>query len=148
MFKDIWGSDIIFAGPHKTFTNGNKTSNVNQVIFGIHSVISEPEVEDDILTDEREYALITNSELGLTINPFPLNLEDLLDVGGEIIPDFEDFVDSCNLIREEFDPGYSQHFCGVHKAIIPIARMRELVDEDDTADTITYICPECSKCVC
>ena len=45
------------------------------------------------------------------------------------------------------DPSYSQHYCGVHKAIIPIARMRELVDEDDTADTITYRCPDCSKCV-
>ena len=74
-----------------------------------------------------------------TVNPFPLNPEDLLDVGGEIIPDFEKLVDSCNHIMEEFDPGYSQHFCGVHKAIIPIARMRELVDEDDTADTITLL---------
>ena len=24
VFKDIWGSVLIFAGPHKTFTNGNK----------------------------------------------------------------------------------------------------------------------------
>ena len=56
-----------------------------------------------------------------------MNPEDLLDVGGEIIPDFEELVDSCNHIMEEFDPGYSQHFCGVHKAIIPIARMREQI---------------------
>ena len=117
------------------------------LFFGIHSVISEPEDEDDIWTDEREYTLITNVELGLTVNPFPLNPEDLLDVGGEIIPNFEELVDSCNHIMEEFDSGYSQHFCGVHKTIIPIARMRELEDEDDTADTITYRCPECSKCV-
>ena len=48
---------------------------------------------------------------------------------------------------EELDPTYSQHFCGVHKAIIPIARIRELVDEDDMADTITNRCPDCSKCV-
>ena len=48
---------------------------------------------------------------------------------------------------EELDPTYSQHFCGVPKAIIPVARMRELVGKDDTADTITYRCPECSKCV-
>ena len=52
VFKDIWGSDLIFAGPHKTFTNGNKTSNVNHVIFGKHSIISEPGVEDDIWTKE------------------------------------------------------------------------------------------------
>ena len=63
------------------------------------------------------------------------------------MPDFEELVNSCNHIMEEFDPNYSQHFCGVHKSIIPIARMRELVDEDDPADTITYRCPACSKCV-
>ena len=56
-------------------------------------------------------------------------------------------MNSCNHVLEELDPAYSQHFCGVHKAIIPIARMRELIDEDDTADTITYRYPECRKCV-
>ena len=91
--------------------------------------------------------LSLTSELGLTVNPFPLNPEDLLDMGGEIIPDFEEFVDSCNHVMEEFDSNFSQHFCGAHKPIIPIARMRELVDKDNTADTITYRCPECSKCV-
>ena len=48
---------------------------------------------------------------------------------------------------EELDPSYLQQYFGVHKAIIPIARMRELVDEYDTADTIMYRCPDCSKCV-
>ena len=48
---------------------------------------------------------------------------------------------------EECESNFSQHFCGVHKAIIPIARMRELIDEDDTPDTIMYRCPDCSKCV-
>ena len=142
VFKDIWGSDLIFAGPHKTFMNVNLTSNINHVIFGIHSVISEPESEDESWTDEREYAIITDSEQGLTVNP-----DDLLDVGGQIIPDFEELVDSCNHIMEECESNFSQHFCGVHKEIIPIARMRELVDEDDTADTITYRCPDCSKCI-
>ena len=48
---------------------------------------------------------------------------------------------------EDLEAGFSQHFCGFHKAIIPIARMRELVDEDNTADTITYRCLDCSECV-
>ena len=95
----------------------------------------------------KEYAVITNTELGFTITLFPLNPEDILDVGGEIVPDFEELVNSCNHVMEELDPSYSQHFWGVHKAIIPIAWMRELVDEDDTADTITYRCPDCIKCV-
>ena len=106
------------------------------VIFGIHIVISESEDKYDTWTDEREYAIITNTKLGLTVNLFSLNPEDLLD--------FEELVNSCNHIVEEFDPTYSQHFCGVHKAIIPIARMREWIDEDAMADTITYRCPDCS----
>ena len=56
-------------------------------------------------------------------------------------------MNSCNYVLEELDPTYLQHYCGVHKAIIPTARMRELLDEDDTANTITYRCPEHSKCV-
>ena len=47
VFKDIWGSDLIFVGPYKSFTNGNKSSNVNHVIFGIHSAIRNTEEEDD-----------------------------------------------------------------------------------------------------
>ena len=70
-----------------------------------------------------------------------------MDVGGIIVPDLEELVDSSNHVLEELDSSYSQHYCGVHKAIIPIVRMRELIDEDDTADTITYRCPDCSKCV-
>ena len=84
VFKDIWGSDLIFAGPHKSFTNVNKTSNINHVIFVIHSVNSEPKSEDEPWTDEREYAIITDSNLGLTVNPFLLNPDNLLDVGGKL----------------------------------------------------------------
>ena len=143
VFKDIWGSDLIFAGLHKTFTNVNKTSNIKHIIFGIHSVNSEPEIEDESWTDEQEYAIIADSDLGLTVNPFPLNPDDLLDVGGHVVPDFEELVDSYNHVMEECETNFSQHFCGVYKAIIPIARMRELADEDDTVDTITCRCTDC-----
>ena len=103
-------------------------SNVNHIIFGIHLVISEPEEEHNTWTDEREYTVITDTDLGLIVNPFTLNPEDILGLGREIVPDFEKLVNSCNHVMEELDPTYAQHFCGVHKAIIPIARMRELVD--------------------
>ena len=145
VIKDIWSSDLIFAGPHKSFTNKNTSSNVNHVIFGIHYTISTYEDKQDGLTDEREYVMVV--ALGLTVHPFLFNPQDILDVGGEINPDFKELVNSCNHIMKELDPTYSHNYCGVHKAIIPIARMRELVDEDDTADTITHRCPECSKCV-
>ena len=85
--------------------------------------------------------MIADSELGLMVNPFPLNPEDIIDVGGWVAPDFEERVNCDNHVMEDHESGFSQHFCGVHKAIIPIARMRELVDEDDTTDTIPYRCP-------
>ena len=91
--------------------------------------------------------MIADSELGLTVNPSPLNPEDIIDVGGWVVLDFQKRVNCDNHVIEEHELTTSQHFCGVHKAIIPIARMRELVDKDDTADTITYRCPDCSKCV-
>ena len=73
VFKDICGSDLILVGPLKSFINGNKSSNANHVIFGIHSIISKYEGEQDDWTDEREYAMIADTELGLTVHPFPFN---------------------------------------------------------------------------
>ena len=54
------------------------------------------------------------------------------------------------------DPGFlikflntddKKHFCFVHKAVIPFARLRVLLDQDDVGDTVTFRCPECSKCM-
>ena len=45
--------------------------------------------------------MIADSELGLTVNPFPLNPEDIIDVGGRVVPDFEERVDCDNHVIEE-----------------------------------------------
>ena len=74
--------------------------------------------------------MIAYFELGLTVNLFPVNPADIIDVGGRVVPNFEERVNCDNHIMEDHETVFSQHFCGVHKAIIPIARMRELVDED------------------
>ena len=39
------------------------------------------------------------------------------------------------------------HFCSVHKAVVPIARMRVLLDQDDIGDMVSFRSPECSKCL-
>ena len=67
------------------------------------------EDEQDNWADEREYAMIADKELGLTVHPFPFNPQDILDVGGEIKPDFEELVNSCNYVMVELDPTYSHH---------------------------------------
>ena len=32
-------------------------------------------------------------------------------------------------------------------AVVPIARMRVLLDQDDIGDTVSFRCPECFKCL-
>ena len=54
VFKDIWGSDLIFAGPHKTFTDANKPSSANHVCFGIQATTREPDRNGDLLMDGSE----------------------------------------------------------------------------------------------
>ena len=98
VFKVIWGSDLIFARPHKSFTSVNKRNTVSHDIFGIHSVIRKREDEQDTWTDEKEYSVIADNELGLTVHLFPINPQDILNMGGEIEPDFEELVNSCNQI--------------------------------------------------
>ena len=41
----------------------------------------------------------------------------------------------------------SDNFCSVHKAVIPIARMKVLLDQDDIGDTLSFRCPDCSNCL-
>ena len=36
--------------------------------------------------------MIADNELGLTVHPFPINPQDILEVGGEMEPDFEELV--------------------------------------------------------
>ena len=89
------------------FTNENKTSNVNHVIFVIHSVISECEDEQDTWTDGREYVVIADNELGLTVHSFPTNPQHILNVGREVcIPadrDLLSILSLSDLLTEEHD---------------------------------------------
>ena len=38
-------------------------------------------------------------------------------------------------------------FFSVHKAVIPIARMRVLLDQDGIGDMVSFRCPDCAKCL-
>ena len=84
-------------------TDINKLSNVNHAVLGIHSTIMEADCSDESWTDEQEYAIIADAELGFKINPFPLNQGDILDAGGRIDPDFEERVDCNNHVMEDHE---------------------------------------------
>ena len=69
------------------------------------------------ITDEREYAIITNSDLGLIVDPYLLNPDDLFIVGLQVVPDFEDLVESQNHIMEEHESIGSQHWNAIKVVI-------------------------------
>ncbi len=43
--------------------------------------------------EQRCYAITTNEKLGLTVNPHPINEEDIIDCNGEVEDDFGSSLD-------------------------------------------------------
>ena len=72
--------------------------------------------------------------------------DDILDAGGEIIPDSLDLLDSNNRIIPTINNNCQSNFCGIHKATIPISRLRELVELDNKDNLVQYKCDTCMKC--
>ena len=147
---DIYGSNIIFAGPHKSFSTGNGRTRMvpNQTMFMLDhadDIYDQGEEQHSgELPKQIHYSLPAYKELGMSMHPHALNQQDFTDAGC-VIP--EELVD-------KGDPGLFStlmktvnHFCSVHKASIPMSHIRELIDQDDCNDLITYRCPDCSKCV-
>ena len=207
-FRDIYGSRLIFAGPHKSFTkkdDGKNTLMSNAVFLIREKMMEELEVEPE----ERCYSIRVNEKLGLTVNPYPISKEDIEDCCGEIAEDFEDSMDDHEKLVSMLD--YQENYCmehcktkrvnafmhhmkeecssllsesymakekdqgnksgsangyadecnspnrepvaavnegqGVFKARIPIARLRNAVDDEDSGDIGGFRCTECSKCL-
>ena len=72
--------------------------------------------------------------------------DDILDAGGEIIPNSMDFLDSNNRMIPSINNACQWNFCGTNKASIPISRLRELADLDDKDNLVQYKCDTCMKC--
>ena len=54
---------------------------------------------------ERCNSIRTNEKLGLTINPYPINREDVLDFNGEIEDEFEDSLHGHKKLTERIVRG-------------------------------------------
>ena len=63
VFRDMWGSNIIFAGPHKTFTDANRVCTINY--SGIEScpIARNDGWSDDLLMHDQEYSVVVNNDL-------------------------------------------------------------------------------------
>ncbi|MBZ5782037.1 hypothetical protein K8366_23975, partial [Klebsiella aerogenes] len=92
-FKDIYGSRLIFAGPHSSFTkadDGLKTD-MSNAVFLIREQIYE---EMDAGYEDRCFSIKTDRRLGFTVNPHPINEDDILDSNGIVPEQFEESLES------------------------------------------------------
>ena len=136
---DIHGSTICYGGPNPVFSSTNiksgnlvaasmlvrDTQNLIDSIYGWHSPFSH-----------NAYTKVNPND------PFPLN-----DSGTPIDPPQDGPCAEDQILGEVASCCAGAHLCSVNKALIPISKLRELVDQDDVDDVVTFRCPTCSKCV-
>ena len=163
-FKDIYGSRVIFAGPHKSFTrsdNGLKTEMSNAVFFMREQVHENLGMD----SEERCFSITTNKRFGTTVNPFPINEDDLIDCNGMIPEQFDESLDdhdklldllngSDTMCKAHSALGIVQKYWetkedlqSAHKAQAPIAKFRNALDDKEIEDKLGFRCAEGVKCL-
>ena len=63
VFRDMWGSNIIFAGPHKTFTDANRVCTINYSSIESRPIARNDGWSDDLLMHDLEYSVVINNDL-------------------------------------------------------------------------------------
>ena len=63
VFRDIWRSNIIFAGPHKTFTDANRVCTINYSGIEPRPIARNDGWSDDLLMHDQEYSVVINKPL-------------------------------------------------------------------------------------
>ena len=95
-FKDIYGSNRIFAGPHYSFTNGNDSAKSHAVYMFRKEIESIQEILDEEEDDEievRNSSILLDTKTGATCYPHLLNEDDIVSYGGIVPEQLEDRVD-------------------------------------------------------
>ena len=143
-FVDVFGSDIIFAGPHATFTRGNQSmdSHISQAIFKIRTLSQEniyPKINIPV-------KIVAHKTEGIYFYPTPLSDTDLIEAGGSVQYEEDPQSKIEKFILDRKSPGRDWNTCSAHAARIPISKIRELVDQDDVEQLVTYRCEQCAKC--
>ena len=77
----------------------------------------------------------------------PIKDEILQEMGFEPGFELEKLVDEPEFLANFVLDDNRVHFCSVYKAVVPIARMRVVLNQDDIGDTVSFRCSECSKCL-
>ena len=137
-FRDIFGSRIIFAGPHAAFTQGNRgiKEEISHAVFHIQT--RRRGVQDGT---QLPFHIIGDKRTGAGVYPTPLSRIDFEQLGCNPEKEPEEYLSQAN------PTGLEAHVCRIKGDQVPIARMRELLDQDNPEGLISFRCTTCSACV-
>ena len=95
---------------------------MSNAVFLIREKIFE-EIETDV--EERCYAIRTNEKLGLTVNPYPINKEDVLGCKREVEDNFEHCLDDHEKLRSILED--QENVCQVHMKMETVNLFKQLI---------------------
>ena len=143
-FLDRFGSSICYGGSHESFSQtneaqGNQATLAAMFTHGLQVLKSARSEHNQDKENTMEVHPMMMDSTGGVWEATPLSTVDIVDLGCEPIVERE--------LTEVERESIESRMCAVHKATIPISRMRQLIDQDDISDTVAYRCPECSACL-
>ena len=138
-FKDLWGSRIIFAGPNKEFMKAKK----EQMRGSSHAVylLNTEVIKDDMIENTKDVRFESKGKVQISLYKPPIEDDILQEMGFEPGFELEKYVDRPGFLANFFNTDEREHFCFIHKAVIPIARLRVLLDQDIVGDNVSVRCP-------
>ena len=158
-FKDMYGSQFCFGGPHKAISAINKRfggGNINHLnvfftqmlhqyrnsLYPSLALALEPEFLDSgygvlqVKEPVLPYSFKTIS--GDHIYPTPMSKKDFVELGQDVDEDETCSLDHCDC----------SSIVNIFKARIPLSKQREFLDEDDISTGNDFRCNKCMRCKC
>ena len=123
----------------KIFTQANRYQQrrSNHAVYSHH--IREELLNSTHHVEKRKIRFNSKCKIKTSYYASPIEDEILQDMWFKPGYDLEKIVGK----SEFFEKFKIDDFCSVHKAVVPISRMRVLLDQDDIGDTVSVRCPEC-----
>ena len=115
---------------------------MNLAVFKLRSI------ERDTLNPVMEIPvrIVIDKAENISVYPSPVSEQDLRELGGEIQNEKVDEREIEQRIIDHKTTGKDWYQCGVHSTRLPISKIRELVEQDDIDQFVTYRCEKCAKC--
>ena len=79
----------------------------------------------DAVSEMKCFSITTDKRLGITVNPYPINEEDVLDCDGEILEQLEESLDDHEKLLSLLEDSYS--LCNIHNAQVNLSRYKEMI---------------------